>query len=408
MVYEKPDSPFSPGRPVSVEFFVGRKKQVEEIGNYISSSLGKRQLESVLIYGDRGIGKSSLASYVSAIVERKDNMIPVHISLAGSSKIGDVVKDIVVRILEEIGKSNWFDSVKDFFGKYIKKIGFWGVQVELNIDKKGLRSSVNNFDITLSNIVSQIEKAGKTGLLIILDDINGLTGNRQFADWYKGFSDGVAVRGIKLPVTFMLLSTSSQRERLCALQPSLMRIFRPIKIEHLANDEVKDFFLKTFHSVGMKVSNNGLEQMVKYSTGLPIIMQEIGDSIFWLDEDGVIDERDVLMGVFDAADRVGNKYLSPTVYRALRSENYRSILRKLGNILIELPEPSQFKKSSIEKELNEPEKKVFNNFLQRLKKLKIIESEPEAGRGVYKFVNELFPIYIWMEAQTHGKKLKRV
>ncbi len=59
-------------------------------------------------------------------------------------------------------------------------------------------------------------------------------------------------------------------------------------------------------------------------------MHEIGDAVFWKDEDGIISENDAMSGIFDAADRIGKKYLDPKVYRAIRSERYRSILRKLG------------------------------------------------------------------------------
>jgi len=46
MNFDKPDSPFTPGRPVPVDFFVGRKKQVEEISNYMGLSFRKQQMKS--------------------------------------------------------------------------------------------------------------------------------------------------------------------------------------------------------------------------------------------------------------------------------------------------------------------------------------------------------------------------
>ena len=96
---------------------------------------------------------------------------------------------------------------------------------------------------------------------------------------------------------------------------------------------------------------------------------------------------------------MGKKYLDPKVYRAVRSPRYRSILRKLAR----RPLSCNFTKKDIEARLNEDEKKVFHNFLRRMKELGVIETDIERGRGAYKFVNEIYPIYIWMESQRAKK-----
>ena len=404
MNFDKPDSPFTPGRPVPVDFFVGRKKQVEEISNYMGLSFRKQQMENILIYGDRGIGKSSLAGYVSAIAERKYDIVPVHISLSENGNLDGLIQNILIRIFEEIGRSNWFDKVKKVLGKYVKRVGLFGVQVDLNLSDDELLPSIRSFDVALKNIINEIAKAGKGGLILTLDDINGLTQKEEFANWYKGFSDGVSMKNLKLPISILLLTTPIQRERLYELQPSLMRIFRPIEIDRLSDDEVNEFFRKTYDKVGIKVEDDALKRMVHYSSGLPIIMQEIGDAVFWSDQDGIIDKKDAYMGVLRAANIVGEKYLTPTIYKTLKSTKYRSILRKLGKMLISSSDVSHFYKKDIESKLDENEKKSFNNFLQKMKKLKVIENDTEGGRGSYRFVNELFPLYIWMEAETFGKR----
>ena len=54
----KGNSPFTPGSPVPVELFVGRERQIRELIRYAG------QVSS----GDRGIGKSSLASFLHNIL----------------------------------------------------------------------------------------------------------------------------------------------------------------------------------------------------------------------------------------------------------------------------------------------------------------------------------------------------
>jgi hypothetical protein len=87
------------------------------------------------------------------------------------------------------------------------------------------------------------------------------------------------------------------------------------------------------------------------------------------------------------------------VYNALRSERYRAILRKLGE-----SRSRKFKKKDVEERLNEKERKVFHNFLRRMRELGVIELDREGGRGAYRFVNELYPIYIRIESERSRHK----
>ena len=44
----------------------------------------------------------------------------------------------------------------------------------------------------------------------------------------------------------------------------------------------------------MKVKTDALKLIVQYSSGLPLLMHEIGDAVFWSYQDGIIDEEDAV------------------------------------------------------------------------------------------------------------------
>ena len=69
---------------------------------------------------------------------------------------------------------------------------------------------------------------------------------------------------------------------------------------------------------------------------------------------------------------------------------------------------SFFRKKEIESKLNEGERKVFNNFLRKMRELGIIVPDIEGGRGSYNFVNELYPVYIRMENQHFKETFREV
>jgi len=392
-------SPFTPGSPVPVELFVGRSKQVEEIVRYIKQVLSGKQ-ENVFLDGDRGIGKSSLASFLRYYVKTQENMLGIHVFLGRVTTLEEVVRHIFDQILKETKEQRWFKDIGQFFGKYIKEIGLFGISVSFNPPEKDLKELVRKFPEALDNLLGKIRDHQKSGLFIALDDINGLADKPEFANWYKSFVDEIATQYKDFPVFIMLIGLPEKRDVLSRHQQSLMRIFRVVEIEKLSDKEVEEFLLKAFEKVGIKVNTKAMKHMVHFSSGLPLLMHEIGDATFWINTDEKIDEKDAIQGILTAAEKVGQKYLDPKVYRAIRSERYRSILRKLGRQIVS----RNFKKKEVEANLNENEKKVFHNFLRKMRELGVIEPDIEKERGTYRFVNEIYPLYIGVESQRFDKK----
>ncbi|MBI5232811.1 MAG: hypothetical protein HY880_00495, partial [Deltaproteobacteria bacterium] len=121
------------------------------------------------------------------------------------------------------------------------------------------------------------------------------------------------------------------------------------------------------------------------------LMHIIGDAVFWRDRDNVIDNDDASDGLEDAAEEVGRKLVDQQVFDALRSKDYRSILSKIAY------EPSvlsdfSFQKGKVGRGFSETEKKKFDNFLQRMKRLDVLR--PGDERGEYAFADPMVWLYI--------------
>lgn len=393
---DKEHSPFTPGSPVPVELFVGRSKQIEKLLSYVDQSISGRS-EHVFLIGDRGIGKSSLASWLRYYVTAHKDLLGTHIFLGRVNTLEDMVRHTLDQILKET-RVQRLEELLSLFGGYVKEVGLFAVTITFSPPEDKLKELVRRFPEVLNNIVKRIQ-GKRSGLFIVLDDINGLVEKSDFANWYKSFADEIATHYKKYPVFIMLTGLAEKRDVLARYQPSLMRIFRIVEIERLSNEEVRQFFMHAFDSVGVKVKIDAIEAMVDFSGGFPLLMHEIGDATFRVDRDSLITLEDAYAGILEATEEVGRKYLDPKLYELIRrSKRYRSIIRKLGET------PSRkFKKKEIETRLSESERKVFNNFLKRLRELDIIETDPEGGKGAYRFVNELYPLYFWIRAKVKEK-----
>jgi len=328
------------------------------------------------------------------MAQKKCGYLSVYVSGSNAHTIEEITRLIFEGILKETSKSSWFDRIKGLFGDNVAQIDLFGVALEFRPPPDKLKGLTGRFSEAISEIYNSIQPEQK-GIFIILDDLDGLTKTSDFALWFKSFVDSTAIHFKNLPLCIMIIGVPEVRKELSDHQPSILRIFQVVEIEKLSNEEVSDFFIKTFKTKEISIEAPALKSMVLFSSGLPNIMQEIGSSVFRVIEKPILTLKEVHRGLSDATDIIGKKYLHPKVYDTLRSPRYFSILSKISAVEFHAP----FKKSDVEKNLTDAERKIFHNFLRKMKELGVIVPVHELGSGYYRYVNHLYPVYIDIKSQ---------
>ena len=139
-------------------------------------------------------------------------------------------------------------------------------------------------------------------------------------------------------------------------------------------------FLKIhFSQAEMEISSEALEIMVAFSSGLPLMMQQIGESVFWTSKNNYISKKDAVDGVINAAYEIGSKQIKP-VLDQIKSEKYELILQSLVKNNI-----NNFKRSDI-KDILDISDNVLSNFLSKMVNLGILESTGHKYSGTYDLV----------------------
>ena len=393
----KGKSPFYPGQPVPIEFFIGRINDIQRISRAIGQvELGKPQ--AIFLVGEYGIGKSSLSGYMRYHAERNNHLLGIHVLLGGAETLEDVATKTVETVINtQIYESKITEKIRNFLSKYIGKQEIFGFSINLEALKTDSPSLSHGYLPFLRNLLDRLKENGIKGLMLILDEINGITSNAKFAHFIKALVDENALSRNPLPLMLMLCGVEERRRAMIQHHQPIERIFDIVEIKPMNETEIKAFFSKTFNSVGMQVEDEAMSLLCRYSAGFPKIMHIIGDAVFWIDRDNIIDKTDATKGVLVAADEVGKKFVDQQVYSALRSKDYHSILTKLGKNNFDL----SFKKGIIEEGLSDVEKKKFNNFLQRMKKLNVLKSGDEQGE--YVFNSRLVRLYILLDSLEKRK-----
>jgi len=393
-VERKGQSPFYPGQPVPVDLFVGRAAEVARIKRATDQVAGGKP-QAVFVTGEYGIGKSSLARFVRVLSESEPGLLGFHVMLGDADSLEDLaVRTVQTVVNAEAAKPTVSETIRNLLAEYIGQQSLFGITLHLEKLRSDAADISRGYLPFLQKLYRQIEGKGYRGLMVILDEINGLAGKDVFARFLKNLIDENALSDRPLPVLFMVCGTEERHREIIDRHRPVERIFDVAHIEPMTEAEMREFFERAFGSAAMRVNEDAMSLLCDYSGGLPKLMHLLGDAAFWIASENVVTHRVAIDAVFAAAEDVGRKFVDQQVYRALRSKDYHSILHKLARHDFDLV----FKRSDIVTGLNQEERQKFDNFLQRMKRLNVLTSGEE--RGEYTFRDRLTRLYLTMQAVT--------
>jgi hypothetical protein len=398
MTPNKSKSPFYPGQPVPAELFVGREAEIGRINRaLVQVAAGKPQ--AIFVTGEYGIGKSSLAGFIRFLGEREYRLFGIHVFLGGTTAL----KELATKTVEAVLKSGafdptWTEAARKALAKYVGKQDLFGITVNLEALETDGPTLSHGYLPLLGSLFDRVKEKGTQGILLILDEINGISSNPQFAHFIKSLVDENALARPPLPLLLMLCGIEDRRREMIQNHPPIERIFDIAEIKPMNEKEMRTFFEAAFGSQGIAVEEKAIQRLMRYSGGYPKVMHILGDAAYWIDSDGKIDDADALRAVFAAAEDVGRKFVDQQVLRALKSKDYQSILRKLSKATFDL----SFRKAEIAVGLTDAERKKFNNFLQKMKKLGVLRAGDEMGE--YVFNSRLVRLYILLNSMEVKEK----
>ena len=342
------------------------------------------------------MGKTSLSNYLLKLFQHKYNLIGVHIHNNNINNVNSLIKTIIESILNEIKSEPWSEKIIEPFKDNIKSVGFMNTNIKFIPKNEDLNYLRKHFPQFLKELTKKFEE--KKGLIIVIDDINGLSKTPEFANWYKSFADTLATNKFinNCPVSFILTGYPEKLNNLYKHNPSFQRIFKHHLLKELSEKEVKSFYMDVFNDIEVICDKKAINNMIYYSGGMPTMMQEIGDGVFWyLPENKHITVESASKGITYSGGQIGVKYLQPILDDSIQSTEYLNIFEKLG-VHIAKSNTEIFTRNEIINNFNIEEKTV-DRFISRAKELKIIET---VIRGKYKFTNKLYPLYLLIRSQS--------
>ena len=209
----------------------------------------------MIIFGERGVGKTSLANVLSSFVSPNINLLPTRINCDA----GDNFETVWKKVFEEMhiistkpGMGfNAPDQVKHFIPKDFFR--------EPSIAPNDVRKAI-------------IQISSSFLPLIIIDEFDRLKEDvrKLFADLIKSLSD------YSLNATVVLIGVGSNVEQLIEEHESVSRSLVQISMPRMNPDEIRAIITNALNYLGMNINENTLMKIVSLSKGLPHYTHLIG------------------------------------------------------------------------------------------------------------------------------------
>jgi Cdc6-like AAA superfamily ATPase len=228
---------FTPGSPVSEkELFAGR---IEQIGR-ILDAISQKGFHAVL-YGDRGVGKTSLANVLSSFL--KDRGVDVLFPRANCDATDDFTS-LWKKVLRELTITETKEG-----------IGFAAEQIHTRkrlIDALPDRLSPDDIKRTLMSI------SANTMLVVGIDEFDRLADEaaaEQISDTIKALSDGGC------PATILLIGVAESVDALVAGHQSIERSLVQIAMPRMSTTEIEQIVTQGLSRLGMEIDQDALHDI---------------------------------------------------------------------------------------------------------------------------------------------------
>ena len=177
-------NPFYPDSPVDPQSFEGRTDILKNNIRILEETKHGKP-KHFFITGARGMGKSSLASYFKDYAERKLKYVGVHVYNDGVHNVESLIKQVIEALLNNMQKESFFEDIFSKFKDHVESVNVFGTSFKFKPSEEWLDNIKDNFASFLVNLVNEFEN--KNGLIIVIDDINGLSNTQSLLIGIKVF-----------------------------------------------------------------------------------------------------------------------------------------------------------------------------------------------------------------------------
>ena len=371
------NNPFRKRTGILPSYFTGRENELNELKKiYNSTKMGVPG--HLILYGPKGIGKTSLLLKFQEEITNLDDVYSVRIPLMEGN-----FEDIYSLIIEKCS-----DTLNINIGHFWEKISSLGINIPfiggLSVSREIPQTSPAVAFEKILNVIYDELGSDNPVLILLFDDLQRIMGNDETMKILSILQNALVESNLK-GKNIMFVATGSEDifNKIQDKLDSAVRIFEPYLIGPLSYSEVCDAIIIPSEKQGVVFEEDVLKEIYGLSNGIPYYMQILAYSCF----EESSDDDEVTMIEFKRASRYSLNILAQREFKALFSKSTAEE-RKILCLMAESDETilsySYIKDNA---NLNSEPSALLKNLVNKNMIIK-------PSRGKYKLKSNLFKLYL--------------
>ena len=257
----------SPARPIqSVEHLRGRTKELARIEKALFA-----QGRHVFIYGDRGIGKSSVAAAAATQVQSSDSPY-IDVSCSTDSTFRSVISNI------------GYQASRQSRLQKLKKTSTVGFEWRFLRASSGRETTENDLHDVIRTVGDAVEVLREVAAIhserpvVVIDEFDRMKSEVErshFSDLVKQLGDK------KIDIVFFFTGVAGTIDQLLGAHPSAIRQFETIELDKLNWTARWDIAVNALGQFGVEIEDDIRTRIAAVSDGYPYYVHLITEKLLW-------------------------------------------------------------------------------------------------------------------------------
>lgn len=389
------------------ERLFGREKSLKQIERGLASP-GRQ----IFIYGDRGVGKTSLALTAANLLNSSEH-VPVVVVCDSDSTFGSIVQAIgnavldIERRIERPGTAATFGGQMAGFG------GTYQPEQRATVQISEPRSINEAMDV-----VRYVMAKRPGRLIVVIDELERMLNQKErerIAEFIKNIPE------LGESVSFIFCGIGETVDELIGNHPSAGRIIEPIRLEKLRHNHLWEIIETVAAKVEIDVEHEVLVRISQISDGFPHYVHLTGESMFWsaFDDEEKVDRirarhfKSGIEGALSRAEPVLRLQYQKATMKTRNTEDYEEALWALADTTSDMRQVSEiydssYKRIMLKRAGREPlPREKFNQRLLALKRDGHGRVLVGYGAGWFGYRENILRGFVRLQAEHSGVQLGR-